>query len=111
MQARADDNLRIVRYDPKAGHRTLDLMRRGLAPYSAKDIKIGFSTINAMAETVDKKPVFPRSVAAAALHCADAESDGDGEVYLEQLSRMSHWCICANARVSRAQYLNNDSRN
>jgi len=52
------DNLPIVRYDQKAGHRTLDLMRWGLVPYWAKDIKIGFSTINAMAETVDTKPVF-----------------------------------------------------
>src|SRR5258708_15126568 len=33
-------------------------MRWGLMPYWAKDIKIGFSTINAMAETVDTKPVF-----------------------------------------------------
>src|ERR1700686_794978 len=52
------DNLPIVRYDAKAGLRTLDLMRWGLVPYWAKDIKIGFSTINAMAETVDTKPVF-----------------------------------------------------
>jgi putative SOS response-associated peptidase YedK len=52
------DNLPIVRYDAKAGSRTLDLMRWGLVPYWAKDIKIGFSTINAMAETVDTKPVF-----------------------------------------------------
>src|SRR5260221_4692954 len=52
------DNLPIVRYNPKAGHRTLDLMRLGLIPYWAKDIKIGFSTINAMSETVDTKPVF-----------------------------------------------------
>ena len=52
------DNLPIVRYDAKAGSRTLDLMRWGLVPYRAKNIKIGFSTINAMAETIDKKPVF-----------------------------------------------------
>jgi putative SOS response-associated peptidase YedK len=52
------DNLPIIRYDAKAGSRTLDLMRWGLVPYWAKDIKIGFSTINAMAETVDTKPVF-----------------------------------------------------
>ena len=52
------DNLPIVRYDAKAGSRTLDLMRWGLVPYWSKDLKIGFSTINAMAETVDKKPVF-----------------------------------------------------
>jgi putative SOS response-associated peptidase YedK len=52
------DNLPIVRYDAKPGSRTMDLMRWGLVPYWAKDIKIGFSTINAMAETVDTKPVF-----------------------------------------------------
>src|SRR3984893_9323749 len=52
------DNRPIVRYDPKVKHRTLDLMRWGLVPYWAKDIKIGFSTINAMAETIDTKPVF-----------------------------------------------------
>jgi putative SOS response-associated peptidase YedK len=52
------DNLPIVRYVAKAGSRTLDLMRWGLVPHWAKDIKIGFSTINAMAETVDTKPVF-----------------------------------------------------
>jgi hypothetical protein len=52
------DSLPIVRYDAKAGERSLDLMRWGLVPYWAKDMKIGFSTINAMAETVDTKPVF-----------------------------------------------------
>src|ERR1700730_5337192 len=52
------DDLPIVRYDQKAGSRTLDLMRWGLVPYWAKDLKIGFSTINAMAETVDGKPTF-----------------------------------------------------
>jgi putative SOS response-associated peptidase YedK len=69
------DNLPIVRYDAKArpagkhspegkaGHRTLDLMRWGLIPYWAKDIKIGFSTINAMAETIDTKPVFREAFA------------------------------------------------
>ncbi len=57
------DNLPIVRYDPKMGSRTLDLMRWGLVPYWAKDIKIGFSTINAMAETIDTKPVFREAFA------------------------------------------------
>jgi putative SOS response-associated peptidase YedK len=33
-------------------------MRWGLVPYWAKGLKIGFSAINAMAETVDTKPVF-----------------------------------------------------
>jgi putative SOS response-associated peptidase YedK len=52
------DNLPIVRYDGKTGSRTLDLMRWGLVPYWAKDIKVGFSTINAMGETIHTKPVF-----------------------------------------------------
>ena len=52
------DSLPIVRYNEKTGSRTLDLMRWGLVPYWSKDIKIGFSTINAMAETVETKPVF-----------------------------------------------------
>ena len=57
------DNLPIVRYDPKTGSRTLDLMRWGLVPYWAKDIKVGFSTINAMAESIDTKPVFREAFA------------------------------------------------
>ena len=86
-------------------------MRWGHVPYSAKDIKIELSTINAMAETEDTKAVFREALQRR--HCTvhDAETDVDGEVYVEQVSRMSHWCICANARVSRAQYFNNDSRN
>src|SRR5262245_18095592 len=52
------DQLPIVRYNPTTKARTLDLMRWGLVPYCAKDIKVGFSTINAMSETIDAKPVF-----------------------------------------------------
>ena len=52
------DPLPVVRYDEKAHQRSLDVMRWGLIPYWAKDIKIGFSTINARAEEVDTKPAF-----------------------------------------------------
>ena len=52
------DSLPIVRYNAKEGHRTLDMMRWGLIPYWARNMKIGFSTINAMAETVDIKSTF-----------------------------------------------------
>jgi putative SOS response-associated peptidase YedK len=38
--------------------RQLDLLRWGLVPGWAKDAKIGFSTINARAETVAEKPAF-----------------------------------------------------
>src|SRR5260221_11635483 len=52
------DPLPIVRYDAKDGHRSLEVMRWGLIPYWAKDIKIGYSTINARAEEIDTKPTF-----------------------------------------------------
>jgi putative SOS response-associated peptidase YedK len=40
------------------GERTLTLMRWGLVPAWAKDIKIGHSTFNARAESLDTRPVF-----------------------------------------------------
>jgi putative SOS response-associated peptidase YedK len=52
------DKLPIIRYNPKTEARACDPMRWGLVPYWAKDIKIGFSTINAQAETIDSKPIF-----------------------------------------------------
>jgi putative SOS response-associated peptidase YedK len=52
------DPLPVVRYDILDGQRGLDVMRWGLIPYWAKDIKIGFSTINARAEEIDTKPAF-----------------------------------------------------
>jgi putative SOS response-associated peptidase YedK len=52
------DSLPIVRYNGKEGRRALNLMRWGLVPYWAKDIKVSFANINAMAETVDTKPAF-----------------------------------------------------
>jgi putative SOS response-associated peptidase YedK len=52
------DPLPIVHYDAKEGTRSLEVMRWGLIPYWAKDIKIGFSTINARAEEIESKPAF-----------------------------------------------------
>jgi putative SOS response-associated peptidase YedK len=52
------DPLPVVRYDAKDNQRSLDVMRWGLIPYWAKDIKIGFSTFNARAEEIDTKPAF-----------------------------------------------------
>jgi putative SOS response-associated peptidase YedK len=45
----------VVYYDARDGGRRLDVMRWGPIPYWAKDIKIGFSTINARAEEVDTR--------------------------------------------------------
>ena len=52
------EDLPVVRYDPRAAQRSLDVMRWGLVPFWAKDIKVGFSNINAKAETIDTKPAF-----------------------------------------------------
>jgi putative SOS response-associated peptidase YedK len=52
------DSLPVVRYDTKAGERSLDLMRWGLVPFWAKDIKVGFANINAKAEGIETKPAF-----------------------------------------------------
>jgi len=52
------DPLPVVRYDAKAGERSLDVMRWGLVPYWAKDIKVGFANINAKAEGIESKPAF-----------------------------------------------------
>jgi len=40
------------------GERTLTLMRWGLVPSWARDIKIGYSTFNARAEGIDTRPAF-----------------------------------------------------
>lgn len=48
----------VVRYLADAKMRSLDNLRWGLVPFWAKDIKIGYSLINAMAETVAEKPAY-----------------------------------------------------
>ena len=52
------EDLPIVRYDTRAGERSLEVMRWGLVPFWAKDIKVGFANINAKAETLDTRPAF-----------------------------------------------------
>lgn len=47
-----------VVYDQASGTRRLDLFRWGLIPAWAKDSKIGYSLINAKAETCTDKPSF-----------------------------------------------------
>ena len=43
------DPLPVVRYDKRAGERSLDVLRWGLVPFWAKDIKVGFANSNAEA--------------------------------------------------------------
>ena len=52
------DQLPVVRYDRKTGERSLNLLRWGLVPYWAKDIKVGFANINAKAERIETRPAF-----------------------------------------------------
>ncbi|MGR9086560.1 MAG: SOS response-associated peptidase [Gammaproteobacteria bacterium] len=50
----------IVREE--SGKRRFALARWGLIPHWAKDIKIGYHTINARAETVASKPAFRNAI-------------------------------------------------
>src|SRR6516162_8866337 len=42
----------------RAGERSLDVVRWGLVPFWAKDIKVGFANINAKAEGSENRPAF-----------------------------------------------------
>jgi hypothetical protein len=57
------DPLPVVRYDARASERTLDVMRWGLVPFWAKDIKVGSANINAKAEGIESKPAFRETTA------------------------------------------------
>jgi putative SOS response-associated peptidase YedK len=52
----------VVRLNRDTGQREIVLMRWGLIPYWSKDSKIGYSTINAKAETVATAPAFREAV-------------------------------------------------
>ena len=52
------DTLAVVRYNPQTRQRSLDLLRWGLVPLWAKDIKFGVRCINARAESLDRTPAF-----------------------------------------------------
>ena len=51
-------NLPVVLLDAETQQRHLEPLRWGLIPFWAKDAKMAYSTINAMAETVAAKPAF-----------------------------------------------------
>lgn len=53
----------VVLLNRDTKERELVMLRWGLIPYWAKDIKIGYSTINAMCETVQSKPAFKEAFA------------------------------------------------
>jgi putative SOS response-associated peptidase YedK len=51
-------DLAVVRYNPQARARSLDLLRWGLVPLWAKDVRFGARCINARAETIARQPAF-----------------------------------------------------
>ena len=57
------EDLPVVRHDARAAERSLEVMRWGLVPFRAKDIKVGFANINAKAEGIDTKPAFREAFA------------------------------------------------
>jgi putative SOS response-associated peptidase YedK len=61
LERGAPDQLPIVRFNPMDRQRSIDMMRWGLVPYWAKDIKVGFSNINAKAEGIESKPAFRKA--------------------------------------------------
>jgi putative SOS response-associated peptidase YedK len=58
MSVTPTDPLPVVRYYARASERSLDVMRWGLVPFWAKDIKVGFANIKAKAEGIEGKPAF-----------------------------------------------------
>jgi putative SOS response-associated peptidase YedK len=52
----------VVRLNHETGERELTLMRWGLIPYWSKDEKIGYSTINARAESVTTNASFREAI-------------------------------------------------
>ena len=89
------DTLPVVRFDAKAGQRSLDMMRWGLIPHWAKDIKVGFANINAKAEGIESKPAFREAFEQPAL-------PGAGRQFLRmEKDRGRETTLCARARRSR----------
>jgi putative SOS response-associated peptidase YedK len=52
----------IVRLNRDTAQREIALLRWGLVPYWSKDSKIGYSTINAKAETITSAPAFREAI-------------------------------------------------
>jgi len=48
----------VIRYDLRTGESRMDVMRSGLIPFWAKDIKVGFANLIAKAERIEGKPAF-----------------------------------------------------
>ena len=93
-----------------AGQREFVMLRWGLIPYWARDIKVGFSTINAMCEGVSDKPTFkeafakrPCLVLADGFYEWQATGAKTKQPYLiRMLDQQDPSCRCRNTRVHRS---------
>jgi putative SOS response-associated peptidase YedK len=86
------DPLLVVGFNPKDQERGLTVMRWGLVPFWAKDIKVGFSNINAKAEGIETKPAFreafrQRRCPVPVGFVLRMEKDRDGEAALRDRAR------------------------
>ena len=72
------DPVPIVRYDAKAGERSLDVMRWGLVPFWAKDIKVGFANINPKPRGSKGSPPSVRHSIDGAVSCPWATCQATG---------------------------------
>jgi putative SOS response-associated peptidase YedK len=78
-------------YDPEARKRSLDVMRWGLVPFWAKDIKVGFANINAKAEGSRLgRPTAGRSSVGAASFRSTTSTNGR-RPRLGSNPMRSHW--------------------
>jgi putative SOS response-associated peptidase YedK len=73
------DPVPVVRYHAEEHQRSLEVMRRGLVPFWAKDIKVGFANINAKAEGIEKKPASAKRSGSGAAWCPSTMEDDRGE--------------------------------
>src|SRR5947199_10758136 len=67
------EDLPVVRYDARAGERSLDVMRWGLGPFWPRDLKVGFANIKAKTEGTENRrasrQAYPRRRALSPSDC------------------------------------------
>src|SRR6516165_6217841 len=61
------EDLPVIRYDTRAGERSLDVLRWGLVPFWAKDIKVGFCQHQRQGRGDRDQAGLPRGLSAATL--------------------------------------------
>jgi putative SOS response-associated peptidase YedK len=85
------DPLPVVRYDRRASERSLDVMRWGLVPFWAKDIKVGFANINTKAEGIEASRRFARRSNGGAASCPSIISTSGKRLRPENSPMRSRW--------------------